>query len=174
MERAARWRHSRRWQVFAVVGTALALTLILYVQHRVSQETSGSYRRPAGGVAGEREAVKKLQQAGQLEKALSRMEKALERYPHDWMLLEKKGDILVSLGRLREAASSYEACVNEEPLGYWVPWIKLAAVQEEVGVLADAETTYRDLLSHYPGHLEAQHRLSRLLNNIGEHPDHER
>jgi tetratricopeptide (TPR) repeat protein len=168
MKRSNPKRGNRRRRILAAAVTVLGFAIIFYVQHRVSEETSEPIRSSTPSVVEEREAVKELQQAGHPEEALSRADRALERHPSDWRLLETKGDILLSLGRVREAVRSYEACVQVQPLGYWTPWMKLAAAQEEIGAFADAEATYRNLLSHNPGHAAAHTRLSRLLSRTSE------
>jgi tetratricopeptide (TPR) repeat protein len=108
------------------------------------------------------------------KEALSEVDDALTRFPTDKDLHEHRGDALAGLGRWPEAAASYQRCIEPGVSGYWEPWLKKARAEEATGDLEAAKATYRDLLHHYPGHVQGRKRLEALESsekpNDGVHP----
>ena len=94
--------------------------------------------------------------------ALAHADRFLLDRPRDWMTIETRADALMALRRFDEAIAAYKQCVDERPLGYWVPWERLARAQTTTGAIDDARGTYRELLTLHPEHPQARSELLRL------------
>ena len=109
-------------------------------------------------------------QAGELEKALSLIGKAVKINTRSPLATYNLGETYRLLERREEAANCYLRAATLKP-DYAAAWNSLAMVRQQGGELADAEDAYRRAVNLMPESAELQNNLGTLLHDMGRLPD---
>ncbi|RPH36577.1 MAG: tetratricopeptide repeat protein, partial [Planctomycetota bacterium] len=100
-----------------------------------------------------------FRQAGQLEKALALLDRAVELAPKQASARLNRGAVRQAMGQLTEAAADYEEAARLDPA--------LPEARYNLGVLAEERGQYVTALDHYAAALKANPGMGCALNNIG-------
>ena len=100
-----------------------------------------------------------FRQAGELEKALALLDRAVELAPKLASALLNRGAVRQAMGRLAEAAADYEAASALDPA--------LPEARFNLGVLAEERSQYVAALGHYAAALKTNPGMACALNNVG-------
>jgi superkiller protein 3 len=100
-----------------------------------------------------------FRQAGEMEKALALLDRAVELAPKQAPALLNRGAVRQEMGRLAEAAADYEAASALDPA--------LPEARFNLGVLAEERSQYVAALNHYAAALKANPGMACALNNVG-------
>ena len=111
-------------------------------------------------------------QAGELEKALSLIGKAVKINTRSPLATYNLGETYRLLERREEAADCYLRAATLKP-DYAAAWNSLAMVRQQGGELADAEDAYRRAVNLMPESAELQNNLGTLLHDMGRLPEAE-
>ncbi len=100
-----------------------------------------------------------FRQAGQLEKALALLDRAVELAPKLASARLNRGAVRQAMGQLTDAAADYEEAARLDPA--------LPEARFNLGVLAEERGQYVTALDHYAAALKANPGMGCALNNIG-------
>jgi tetratricopeptide (TPR) repeat protein len=100
-----------------------------------------------------------FRQAGEMEKALALLDRAVDLAPKQASALLNRGAVRQAMGRQAEAAADYEAASALDPA--------LPEARFNLGVLAEERSQYVAALNHYAAALKANPGMACALNNVG-------
>jgi tetratricopeptide (TPR) repeat protein len=100
-----------------------------------------------------------FRQAGESEKALALLDRAVELAPKQASARLNRGVLRQAMGRLSEAAADYEEAANLDP--------SLSEARFNMGVLAEERGQYVAALGHYAAALKVNAGMACALNNVG-------
>ncbi|HVE41004.1 MAG TPA: tetratricopeptide repeat protein [Planctomycetota bacterium] len=100
-----------------------------------------------------------FRQAGELEKTLALLDRAVELAPKQASALLNRGAVRQAMGRQAEAAADYEAASALDPA--------LPEARFNLGVLAEERSQYVAALNHYAAALKTNPSMACALNNVG-------
>jgi tetratricopeptide (TPR) repeat protein len=100
-----------------------------------------------------------FRRAGELEKSLALLDRAVDLDPHQATLRLDRGVVRQAMGRTSEAAADYEEAAKLDP--------SLADARFNLGVLAEEKGQYVSALEQYRAALKIDPALAGAHNNIG-------
>jgi tetratricopeptide (TPR) repeat protein len=100
-----------------------------------------------------------FRQAGELEKALALLDRAVELAPKHASVRLNRGVVRQAMGRMAEAAADYEEAAGLDP--------SLSEARFNLGVLAEERGQYVAALGHYASALKVDPAMACALNNVG-------
>ena len=100
-----------------------------------------------------------FRQAGEFEKALALLDRAVELTPKNASVWLNRGVVRQAMARLPEAAADYEEAAKLDP--------SLADARFNLGVLAEERGQYVAALGHYAAALKIDPAMACALNNVG-------
>jgi tetratricopeptide (TPR) repeat protein len=100
-----------------------------------------------------------FRQAGESEKAMALLDRAVEMAPRQASARLNRGALRQSMGRLSEAAADYEEAAGLDPA--------LSEARFNLGVLAEERGQYVAALGHYAAALKVNAGMACALNNVG-------
>jgi tetratricopeptide (TPR) repeat protein len=100
-----------------------------------------------------------FRQAGENEKALALLERAVDLAPQLATARLNRGAVKQAMGQLADAATDYQEAATLDP--------SLAEARYNLGVLAEERGQYVAALGHYAAALKANPSMACALNNVG-------
>ena len=100
-----------------------------------------------------------FRQAGELEKALALLDRAVDLAPQLASARLNRGALRQAMGRAAEAVADYEQAASLDPA--------LPEARFNLGVLAEERAQYVAALGHYAAALKANPEMACALNNVG-------